>query len=187
MTEDAAENTATGTLLASDVDNTDNVFQAQSDVSGDYGTFSVDANGKWTYVLDNGNETVDALNVDETLTETFTVKSADGTDEVVTITINGANDGATITGDDSGSVTEDAAENTATGTLLASDVDNTDNVFQAQSDVSGDYGTFSVDANGKWTYVLDEVMCRAITARSVWMRTASGPTCWITATRRSMR
>ncbi|UUM29442.1 VCBS domain-containing protein [Vibrio japonicus] len=35
----------------------------------------MDANGKWTYVLDNGNETVDALNVDETLTETFTVKS----------------------------------------------------------------------------------------------------------------
>ncbi|UUM29448.1 VCBS domain-containing protein [Vibrio japonicus] len=80
-------------------------------------------------MLDNGNETVDALNVDETLTETFTVKSEDGTEQVVTITIHGANDGAKITGDDSGSVTEDAAETTATGT---SDVDNTDNVFQAQ-------------------------------------------------------
>ncbi|UUM31886.1 VCBS domain-containing protein [Vibrio japonicus] len=67
------------------------------------GTFRVDANGKWTYVLDNGNETVDALNVDETLTETFTVKSEDGTEQVVTITIHGANDGAKITGDDSGS------------------------------------------------------------------------------------
>ncbi|AUB91482.1 flagellin, partial [Vibrio anguillarum] len=102
VTEDAAENTATGTLLASDVDNTDNVFQAQTDAAGQYGTFSVDANGKWTYVLDNSNETVDALNVDETLTETFTVKSEDGTEQVVTITINGANDGAKITGDDSG-------------------------------------------------------------------------------------
>ncbi|MBF4247857.1 hypothetical protein EA004_23200, partial [Vibrio anguillarum] len=99
---------------------------------------------------------VDALNVDSTpLTETFTVKSADGTEQQVTITINGANDGAKITGDDSGSVTEDAADNTATGTLLASDVDNTDNVFQAQTDAAGQYGTFSVDANGKWTYVLD--------------------------------
>ncbi|UUM29458.1 VCBS domain-containing protein [Vibrio japonicus] len=163
VTEDAAETTATGTLLASDVDNTDNVFQAQADAAGQYGTFRVDANGKWTYVLDNGNETVDALNVDETLTETFTVKSEDGTEQVVTITIHGANDGAKITGDDSGSVTEDAAETTATGTLLASDVDNTDNVFQAQADAA------------------------ASTARSVWMRTASGPTCWITATRRSMR
>ncbi len=104
VTEDAAENTATGTLLASDVDNTDNVFQAQTDAAGQYGTFSVDANGKWTYVLDNSNETVDALNVDETLTETFTVKSEDGTEQVVTITINGANDGAKITGDDSGSL-----------------------------------------------------------------------------------
>ncbi|UUM29443.1 VCBS domain-containing protein [Vibrio japonicus] len=70
-------------------------------------------------MLDNGNETVDALNVDETLTETFTVKSEDGTEQVVTITIHGANDGAKITGDDSGSVTEDAAETTATGTLQA--------------------------------------------------------------------
>ncbi|MBT2948900.1 VCBS domain-containing protein, partial [Vibrio anguillarum] len=93
VTEDAADNTATGTLLASDVDNTDNVFQAQTDAAGQYGTFSVDANGKWTYVLDNSNETVDALNVDSTpLTETFTVKSADGTEQQVTITINGAND-----------------------------------------------------------------------------------------------
>uniref|UniRef100_UPI00188CA49C VCBS domain-containing protein n=1 Tax=Vibrio anguillarum TaxID=55601 RepID=UPI00188CA49C len=104
------------------------------------------ANGKWTYVLDNSNETVDALNVDSTpLTETFTVKSEDGTEQQVTITINGANDKADIQGAVSGSVTEDAADNTATGTLLASDVDNTDNVFQAQTDAAGQYGTFSVD------------------------------------------
>ncbi|TCT63196.1 Ig-like domain-containing protein [Vibrio crassostreae] len=90
---DAADNTATGTLLSDDVDNTNNVFQVQSDVAGDYGTFSVDANGEWTYELDNSNETVDALNVgSEPLTETFTVKSEDGTEQVVTITINGAND-----------------------------------------------------------------------------------------------
>ncbi|WP_210467094.1 Ig-like domain-containing protein, partial [Vibrio crassostreae] len=122
---DAADNTATGTLLSDDVDNTNNVFQVQSDVAGDYGTFSVDANGEWTYELDNSNETVDALNVgSEPLTETFTVKSEDGTEQVVTITINGANDGADITGDVAGDVTEDAADNTATGTLLSDDVDN---------------------------------------------------------------
>ncbi|WP_048665092.1 VCBS domain-containing protein, partial [Vibrio crassostreae] len=104
---DAADNTATGTLLSDDVDNTNNVFQVQSDVAGDYGTFSVDANGEWTYELDNSNETVDALNVgSEPLTETFTVKSEDGTEQVVTITINGANDGADITGDVAGDVTE---------------------------------------------------------------------------------
>ncbi|WP_048660751.1 VCBS domain-containing protein, partial [Vibrio crassostreae] len=96
------------------------------------------------------------LNVgSEPLTETFTVKSEDGTEQVVTITINGANDGADITGDVAGDVTEDAADNTATGTLLSDDVDNTNNVFQVQSDVAGDYGTFSVDANGEWTYELD--------------------------------
>ncbi|MGC7899501.1 retention module-containing protein [Vibrio anguillarum] len=155
VTEDAADNTATGTLTSKDVDNTDNEFQAQTDAPGQYGTFSVDANGKWTYVLDNSNEKVDALNENQTLTETFTVKSEDGTEQQVTITINGANDKADIQGAVSGSVTEDAADNTATGTLTSKDVDNTDNEFQAQTDAPGQYGTFSVDANGKWTYVLD--------------------------------
>ncbi|WP_141195538.1 retention module-containing protein, partial [Vibrio sp. V09_P4A23P171] len=89
VTEDAADNTATGTLTSKDVDNTDNEFQAQTDAPGQYGTFSVDANGKWTYVLDNSNEKVDALNENQTLTETFTVKSEDGTEQQVTITING--------------------------------------------------------------------------------------------------
>ncbi|WP_371133706.1 VCBS domain-containing protein [Vibrio japonicus] len=71
---------------------------------------------------------------------------------MVTITIHGANDGAKITGDDSGSVTEDAAETTATGTLLASDVDNTDNVFQAQADARApcQYGRRKPCAAGKW-------------------------------------
>ena len=40
-----------------------------------------------------------ALNGTATLTDTFTALTADGTAQVVTITIAGANDAATITGD----------------------------------------------------------------------------------------
>ncbi|MGG7617830.1 VCBS domain-containing protein, partial [Vibrio anguillarum] len=60
---------------------------------------SVDANGKWTYVLDNDTEKVDALNEDQTLTETFTVQSVDGTPHTVTVTITGTNDSPVITND----------------------------------------------------------------------------------------
>uniref|UniRef100_UPI0040485777 retention module-containing protein n=1 Tax=Vibrio anguillarum TaxID=55601 RepID=UPI0040485777 len=168
VTEDAAENTATGTLLASDVDNTDNVFQAQTDAAGQYGTFSVDANGKWTYVLDNSNETVDALNVDETLTETFTVKSEDGTEQVVTITITGTNDSPVITNDATqlaGSVVEAgdlddgsdvAGTPSATGQLSATDVDSDATLtWSVEGTPDTSYGSFNVDANGKWTYNLD--------------------------------
>ena len=40
-----------------------------------------------------------ALNVGGTLTDTFTATTIDGTSQVVTITINGANDAPVITGD----------------------------------------------------------------------------------------
>ncbi|PMM01745.1 hypothetical protein BCT63_18540 [Vibrio kanaloae] len=141
----------TGTLTATDVDNADNTFTATSK-EGSYGTFSIAENGEWTFVA---NSAFNEMNVGDSKVESFTVKSEDGTPQVVTITIKGANDGADITGDVAGDVTEDAADNTATGTLFASDVDNTDNVFQAQTDAAGEYGTFSVDANGEWTYVLN--------------------------------
>ena len=47
-----------------------------------------------------------ALNVGQTLTDTFTVTTVDGTAQLVTITINGANDAAVITGTATGAVTE---------------------------------------------------------------------------------
>ena len=52
----------------------------------------------WTYTLDNSNAAVQALNVGETLTDTFTAITVDGTPQLVTITINGTNDAAVITG-----------------------------------------------------------------------------------------
>ncbi|WP_240687633.1 VCBS domain-containing protein [Aeromonas hydrophila] len=42
-----------------------------------------------------------------TKVETFVVKSVDGTEHTVTITITGVNDAAVITGSDTGSVVED--------------------------------------------------------------------------------
>ncbi len=50
------------------------------------------ADGTWTYTLDNGNCTVQALNDCDTLTDTFKVTTVDGTAQAVTITIHGTND-----------------------------------------------------------------------------------------------
>ena len=47
------------------------------------------AAGVWTYTLDNTNSAVQTLNVGDTLTDTFTVTTIDGTPQVVTITIHG--------------------------------------------------------------------------------------------------
>ena len=55
-----------------------------------YGTYTLTAAGVWTYTLDNSNAAVQALNVAGTLTDSFTALTADGTAQLVTITINGA-------------------------------------------------------------------------------------------------
>ena len=96
------------------------------------------ADGVWTYTLDDANCAVQALNVGDTLTDTFTVTTIDGTAQLVTITINGTNDAAIISGTTTGSVIEaggvanaTSGTPTATGTLTDTDVDNTPNTFTA--------------------------------------------------------
>ncbi|UTW44002.1 VCBS domain-containing protein [bacterium SCSIO 12844] len=81
-----------------------------------------------------------ALGDGDTLTDTITVTSDDGTTQDITITITGTNDDPTIGGDTSGSVTEDAAATlTTSGTLTISDTDTGEAVFNAET-ISGTYG-----------------------------------------------
>src|SRR5204862_447272 len=63
-----------GTLTITDVDSAQ-TFVAQSNVAGTYGTFSIAANGAWTYTA---NSAYDSLNVGQSVSDTFTVASADG-------------------------------------------------------------------------------------------------------------
>ncbi len=94
VVEDAVPNTVSGDLDATDVDNTDDVFQAVANgaTTNGYGTYAVDAAGVWTYTLDNANAAVNALSALETLSDSFTVYTEDGTAQTVDITITGAND-----------------------------------------------------------------------------------------------
>jgi VCBS repeat-containing protein/CshA-type fibril repeat protein len=61
-----------------------------------YGSLRLNANGSYTYTLDNTNATVNGLNTGQILTETFsyTITDADGdtSTTTLTITINGKND-----------------------------------------------------------------------------------------------
>ena len=71
-----------------------------------FGAYTLTSTGGWNYTLDNSNAVVQALNVGQTLTDTFTATTIDGTAQLVTITINGSNDAAVISGATNGSVTE---------------------------------------------------------------------------------
>ena len=130
-----------------------------------YGTFMMSAAGVWTYTLDNDNAVVQALNVGGTLTDSFTVATIDGTTQLVTITINGANDAAVITGDSSGATVEAGGVANAipgiptdSGDLFVGDVDNPNDTWNAVTvptlSATG-YGSFTLTAAGVWTYTLN--------------------------------
>ncbi|MGY6038875.1 VCBS domain-containing protein [Aeromonas sp. AE23HZ002T15] len=152
--------TTGGKLVATDVDNGEAVFQPQTAIKGAHGSFTIDADGNWNYQLDNDDPAVQALKEGETLpSEHFVVKSADGSAEhTVTVTITGTNDDATIEvatpGADQGAVKEDVTLTTG-GKLVATDVDNGEAVFQPQTAIKGAHGSFTIDADGNWSYQLD--------------------------------
>jgi VCBS repeat-containing protein len=152
VTEDAVLSTS-GTLTISDTDAGQASFIAQPATSGAYGNFTLGTNGAWTYTLDNTNPTVQALGAGQTLSETFTVSSLDGTTSSVTVTVNGTNDVAVISSG-TGTVAEDSALSTS-GTLTISDTDAGQASFVAQASTAGAYGSFTLGTNGAWTYSLD--------------------------------
>lgn len=137
---------------------------------GHYGDLYLNNDGTYLYVENPG--ATDSLNVGDTATDSFTYTVSDNegwihgkTDSAtLTITITGANDAAVISGDTSGSVTEDAPEDldggmlVTTGNLLSEDVDNADDLFQVDEQTGFDQqtdehgGVFQMNQNGEWTY-----------------------------------
>ncbi|USJ77519.1 VCBS domain-containing protein [Aeromonas hydrophila] len=153
--------TETGTLSVTDVDGADEAkFLAGNGVAstGALGSLSITETGAWTYNVDNSK--VQYLGEGETKVETFVVKSVDGTEHTVTITITGVNDSAVIGGTDSGAVTEDETTPilTETGTLSVTDVDGADEAkFVAGNGTpsAGALGSLSITEGGAWTYNVD--------------------------------
>ncbi|EJO27404.1 VCBS domain-containing protein, partial [Achromobacter marplatensis] len=131
--------TTGGKLDVTDPDAGEAVFVAQTNAAGQHGTFSIDADGKWTYTLTNNDPAVQGLGAVKTLTETFTVTTADGTTGQVVVTIVGTNDIPVLT-----------------GKIDVTDIDTTDtHTWSVNDGGKGTYGSFSVDGSGNWTYNLD--------------------------------
>ncbi|KAG1252802.1 hypothetical protein G6F65_017757 [Rhizopus arrhizus] len=101
---------------------------------------------------------VQGLKEGQQVTDTINVTVDDGhggkATLPVTVTITGTNDVPVITGQTSGTVTEDYSLSTS-GKLSVVDADVGQSGVIAQTNVVGKYGTFSIDANGNWTYTLN--------------------------------
>ena len=157
---------ATGDLNSTDVDDPNDAWTAVNSptVSG-FGSYTLSAAGVWSYTLDNSNADVQALNVGQTLTDTFTATTVDGTEQLVTITINGTNDAAVISGVTNGAVVEAGGVNNgtpgipiATGDLNSTDIDNPSDAWTAVDTATAStkgYGTYTLTDAGLWSYTLD--------------------------------
>ena len=138
-------------LTIKDVDSPE-TFVAQSNVTGTNGVFSIDSSGAWTYVA---NSAFDYLNVGQSVSDKFTVSSADGTTTTVKVTINGTNDPAILSSAEV-VLTETNEPLSTNGQLTISDVDSPA-TFVAQKLLSR-YGTLTIDASGAWSYVANSAL-----------------------------
>ena len=89
--------------------------------------------------VDLRDRALDNLAAGQVVTDSFTVATADGTTQVVTVTITGTNDAAVIGGVATASLTETDAVLTTGGALTVSDVDSAQ-TFVVQTDVAGSNG-----------------------------------------------
>src|SRR4029077_4178536 len=103
------------------------------------------------------------LNAGDILIDSFTATTIDGTAQLITLTITGANDAAVITGDISGAVVEAGAVGSgtpgspiATGDLTSTEVDNPpDEWIAVGAATASGFGNYTLTAGGAWTYTLD--------------------------------
>ncbi|MDR2186743.1 MAG: VCBS domain-containing protein, partial [Azonexus sp.] len=133
LTNDSSLNA--GALTVTQISGSGNSASAVSggtpgSVSGKYGTLTIDANGDYSYVVNNANPTVDALNEGGTLNDVFTYTVTDSKGVAVsatlTVAIQGANDSPNANPDANVAknhlATNDPGFN-ATGNVLTNDTD----------------------------------------------------------------
>ncbi|MGE4317626.1 MAG: retention module-containing protein [Deferribacterales bacterium] len=97
--------TTSGDLTVSDIDSPE-TFQSGSTTGSYGGTLTINESGHWTYSIDNSKADVQNLDDGQSIQETFTVKSEDGTAHTVTITINGQDEVSVATTADAASASE---------------------------------------------------------------------------------
>ncbi|QQX79799.1 retention module-containing protein [Shewanella sp. KX20019] len=171
-----------GQFNADDVDTGDGeTWTVEGTPNTDYGSFSVDGTGLWTYSLNDA--LADSLYEGQIVELTYTVRVTDNygayVDQEVTITIEGTNDIPVLSfeqGADSGMVKEagvvdinDEGNTPVTGISMVSGQFNADDVdtgdgetWTVEGTPNTDYGSFAVDGTGLWTYSLNDALADSL-------------------------
>jgi len=147
-----------GKLNITDSDAGEAAFVATTS-NGNYGNLTITAAGDWSYAANNSQSAIQSLASYETLKDSFTVRSIDGTTHIIVVSIRGAdeaNQPAVISGTDNGTVTEDVDPDgdnllEVAGKLNITDGDAGEAAFVATTS-NGNYGSLTINAAGNWNY-----------------------------------
>jgi VCBS repeat-containing protein len=159
--------TAGGKLDASDVDIGDSAtWSLVGGSDGSYGSLTLNADGSWSYALDN--DAAQGLKAGDAAQDIFTVKVTDSAGaevtQTITVTVNGTNDAPVISGAETGAVQEDGTLSTS-GALTGTDADIGDTAtWSVVGDGSGDYGGITLNDDGTWSYALDNDKAQGLKA-----------------------
>src|SRR5207302_1523526 len=157
----AGNKTTGGALTIADVDQGQSNFTAQPGTAGSngYGTFTLAASGAWTYSADDSQAAIQQLGAGQSLTDSFTAVSSDGTaSQLVTVTIHGTNDVPVLGGVATGAVTEDGGrigrDLTSGGASYVADGEQGQSSFAVQPGTAGSngYGSFTLVSACNWRH-----------------------------------
>ncbi|EAU47295.1 VCBS [Salipiger bermudensis HTCC2601] len=144
-----------GKLDIIDPDAGEAAFVPQTDIAGSYGSFALAADGRWTYSALNGQVAIQGLGSGDSLTDSVTITSVDGTPHDLTVTIAGSNMGPVASPADLGTTPEDLPRTFTTAELLqaasASDPDG-DALSIAGVNVDAAHGTVTDNGDGSFTF-----------------------------------
>tara|TARA_R110002110_G_scaffold404606_1_gene623217 strand:- start:261863 stop:265243 length:3381 start_codon:yes stop_codon:yes gene_type:complete len=169
--ETVASVAITGNVLTNDTDVDTplvNLDVTAAVIVGTYGTLTLNADGSYSYAIDDSNATVNALNTGSSVQDVFnyTLNDNHGTDPktdtgTLTITINGTNDAPVAVADTaSGNEGNETVASVAiTGNVLTNDTDVDTplvNLDVTAAVIVGTYGTLTLNADGSYSYAIDD-------------------------------
>ena len=145
-----------GKLNVSDIDSGEARFETNFNIQGSFGVAQINALGEWTYTLNNNADAIQGLRSGEKLLDLFSVKTLDGSKQLIQISIDGVNDRPLLSGDNVASL-DLGAELEANGSLLINDPDFGESSFQTLTEIRSSlgYGSADIDSQGNWTFNID--------------------------------
>ncbi|MFA0509132.1 VCBS domain-containing protein [Vibrio sp. 10N.222.54.C2] len=143
-----------GTLQVIDPDHDQAGFIAQTITTAEGGRFNINAQGQWSYDIDN--DKVQHLGAGESFQQTFTVESIDGSAKKdITVTVHGTNDAPVASAEVRlANGLEDTQIVLTPAQLLAnsSDVDDNDIGKLSIENLQADHGAIALNADGTFTF-----------------------------------